>query len=335
MIPTVDGEVVLELHDLAVGSAAEILDDVSFDLRAGEICGLIGPNGGADHRPQRDHAVYEATSGRLVLSGVDITTARPHTIARLGVSAPSRTCRSGRLTVHETVMVGGHTQSRGGAIASMFRLGTADERVLASRVPDPGPPRIGEHAFRQVTDLPFSRSSASGSRALAGRRRCCCSTSRRAGSPSEVDEPPPSSGDPRRLRRLMLLVEHHWAYGLCDPSSVDFGTRSRGTRQRRSHQRYRGVPRGPRVTAPLGRRHARRAPSGAAGIDLRVEEREVVVILGANGAGKTTTLRAICQMLTRRCDEPRRRADGAEHHRDRQDGVAHVPQGRARSLDSR
>jgi branched-chain amino acid transport system ATP-binding protein len=33
------------------------------------------------------------------------------------------------------------------------------------------------------------------------------------------------------------------------------------------------------------------------GLELRVEEGEVVVLLGANGAGKTTTIRAICQMV--------------------------------------
>ena len=30
------------------------------------------------------------------------------------------------------------------------------------------------------------------------------------------------------------------------------------------------------------------------GIDLSVDEGEIVAVLGANGAGKTTTLRAIC-----------------------------------------
>ena len=33
------------------------------------------------------------------------------------------------------------------------------------------------------------------------------------------------------------------------------------------------------------------------GLDLRVDQGEVVVMLGANGAGKTTTIRAICQMI--------------------------------------
>lgn len=39
------------------------------------------------------------------------------------------------------------------------------------------------------------------------------------------------------------------------------------------------------------------------GLDLTVDEGEVVVILGANGAGKTTTLRAICGMLAKTSGE--------------------------------
>ena len=34
------------------------------------------------------------------------------------------------------------------------------------------------------------------------------------------------------------------------------------------------------------------------GIDLQVEQGEMVALIGANGAGKTTTLKAICGLLT-------------------------------------
>ena len=45
------------------------------------------------------------------------------------------------------------------------------------------------------------------------------------------------------------------------------------------------------------------------GISLKVDEGEVVAVLGANGAGKTTTLRAICGMVeTQRRDRLRGQA---------------------------
>ncbi len=67
------------------------------------------------------------------------------------------------------------------------------------------------------------------------------------------------------------------------------------------------------------------------GIDLRVDEGEIVALLGANGAGKTTTLRAISGLLPIRSGEVlfdgeslRRRAPDAIARL----GLGHVPEGR-------
>jgi branched-chain amino acid transport system ATP-binding protein len=65
-------------------------------------------------------------------------------------------------------------------------------------------------------------------------------------------------------------------------------------------------------------------------IELRVAEREIVVILGANGAGKTTLMRAISGMIRRR---GRIAWDGQEISNVPIEaivrrGIAHVPQGR-------
>jgi branched-chain amino acid transport system ATP-binding protein len=66
------------------------------------------------------------------------------------------------------------------------------------------------------------------------------------------------------------------------------------------------------------------------GLDLYVDEGEVVVLLGANGAGKTTTIRAICQMVDTNGSV---RVGGTELVGKRPDrmaalGIAQVPQGR-------
>jgi len=65
------------------------------------------------------------------------------------------------------------------------------------------------------------------------------------------------------------------------------------------------------------------------GVSLRVEEAEIVVVLGANGAGKTTTMRAIAGLIGRRARSSRWRL----HHWPFPDkvvaaGVSLVPQGR-------
>jgi branched-chain amino acid transport system ATP-binding protein len=70
-------------------------------------------------------------------------------------------------------------------------------------------------------------------------------------------------------------------------------------------------------------------------IDLRVDEGEVVVVLGANGAGKTTTMRAVSGTIPRRGTV---RFDGQDISRSSPDGIvrlgiAQVPQGRGTFAD--
>src|ERR1700753_3241064 len=67
------------------------------------------------------------------------------------------------------------------------------------------------------------------------------------------------------------------------------------------------------------------------GIDLEVDEGEIVTLLGANGAGKTTTLRTISGMLSPVAgsitfDGPR--IDGMPSYQVVASGSGHVPEGR-------
>jgi branched-chain amino acid transport system ATP-binding protein len=68
------------------------------------------------------------------------------------------------------------------------------------------------------------------------------------------------------------------------------------------------------------------------GLDLKVDEGEVVVLLGANGAGKTTTLRALCQMglvnIGGAVTFDGQRLVGRRPEQVVRLGIAHVPQGR-------
>jgi len=71
------------------------------------------------------------------------------------------------------------------------------------------------------------------------------------------------------------------------------------------------------------------------GIDLVVDEGEVVVVLGANGAGKTTTLRAISGMIGASGEVlfSGRSVLGKRPDQLLKLGVAHVPQGRGTITD--
>jgi branched-chain amino acid transport system ATP-binding protein len=71
------------------------------------------------------------------------------------------------------------------------------------------------------------------------------------------------------------------------------------------------------------------------GVDLHVDEGEVVVVLGANGAGKTTTIRSICQMVGTRgaIDFQGTSLMGKSASDVARLGIAHVPQGRGTFAD--
>ncbi|MFQ5897417.1 MAG: ABC transporter ATP-binding protein [Candidatus Methylomirabilia bacterium] len=67
------------------------------------------------------------------------------------------------------------------------------------------------------------------------------------------------------------------------------------------------------------------------GLDLEVEEGEIVTLLGVNGAGKTSTIHAICGVVppaAGRIEFDGERIDRLPAHRIMAMGIAHVPEGR-------
>ncbi len=65
----------------------QALRDVSFDVRSGEIVGLIGPNGsGKTTLINIATGLYAADAGRILFDGRSLTGMRPAAIARLGIA---------------------------------------------------------------------------------------------------------------------------------------------------------------------------------------------------------------------------------------------------------
>jgi len=66
-------------------------------------------------------------------------------------------------------------------------------------------------------------------------------------------------------------------------------------------------------------------------VSLKVEDGEIVTLLGSNGAGKSTTLKTISGLLKPRSGKVMldgQRIDGLPPHKIAQAGIAHVPEGR-------
>ena len=100
------------------------LDDVSFEVAAGQIVGLIGPNGaGKTTLFNCLSRLYVPDGGELLFEGQPLSATPPHRIAELGI------CRTFQnlalfpsLSVLQNVMVGVHSRTRGGFVSSAFRL---------------------------------------------------------------------------------------------------------------------------------------------------------------------------------------------------------------------
>ncbi len=84
------------------------LNDVSFDLRPGEIVGLIGPNGaGKTTLVNMVTAVYGLTRGKIFFDGHRIDGMKPHEISRRGIARTFQIVQPfPQMTVLENVAAG-------------------------------------------------------------------------------------------------------------------------------------------------------------------------------------------------------------------------------------
>ncbi|GHF37709.1 branched-chain amino acid transport system permease protein [Deinococcus metalli] len=136
------------------------VDDVSFDLHAGEILGLIGPNGaGKSTMFNLITGVSAASAGRITFAGQDVTGADAGTIHRLGMA---RTFQHVRvlpdLTLLENAMMGGYARVRAGVPRSMLHLERAEEAALQqeamTQLERVG---LGAQAFALAGNLPLGQ----------------------------------------------------------------------------------------------------------------------------------------------------------------------------------
>jgi len=108
------------------------VNDVSFQVCAGEILGLIGPNGaGKSTTFNLVTGVLPVTSGEVRLRGERIDGLLSRQIAQRGVSRTFQHVKMiAGMTVLENVALGAHLRGSRGAVAAMLRLDRAEERQL-------------------------------------------------------------------------------------------------------------------------------------------------------------------------------------------------------------
>jgi branched-chain amino acid transport system ATP-binding protein len=136
------------------------VDDVSLRVCAGEIVGLIGPNGAGNTTMFNALlGLNQPSSGRVELFGHDVTDWPVHRRAALGVGRTFQILQLfGDLTVFDNLLVATHLQSRtgtwGGVTASRgARLSEIDARERVDAVLRLM--ELEEFADRRVAGLPF------------------------------------------------------------------------------------------------------------------------------------------------------------------------------------
>lgn len=93
----------------------QVLRDLSFDVRAGEILCLLGRNGAGKTTAMKTiMGLVPATSGSITLDGHDITDIAPHEVPRRGIGyIPQGRRLFTEMTVAENLTIGLMTRGRG------------------------------------------------------------------------------------------------------------------------------------------------------------------------------------------------------------------------------
>ena len=132
------------------------LDDVSFDVKAGQICGLIGPNGaGKTTLFNCVSRLYQPSAGTIHFAGERLLQLPRHRLARLGIGRTFQNLALFQtMSARDNVLIGGHCRSRGGFVANALRLPAVvcEERLLNQRASD----LLQMLHLASVADLPVS-----------------------------------------------------------------------------------------------------------------------------------------------------------------------------------
>lgn len=193
------------------------LDNVSFEVARGSICGLIGPNGaGKTTLFNCLSRLYEPSAGQIAFNGQDLLSLHVHEIASAGIGRTfQNVALFDTLTVRENIMLGGHSQTHSGFLANAFMLPRVkvEEDMLHQRASEAARIAGLEGRGKQiVADLPFGfRKRVELARALMANPKLLLLDEPAAGLNHEE-----LTGLQELIRKLrgdldltVLLVEHH------------------------------------------------------------------------------------------------------------------------------
>jgi len=158
-----DGFTLLRTEDLSrYFGGVKALSGLVLDVREGLIQAVIGPNGaGKTTLFNVVSGVLPPTSGRVFFREKEITGLPTHIIAGKGLTRTFQNLRLfSDMTVLENVMVGMHLRSRGGFLASAFKVPwvlAEEKRVREESLGWLGFVGMDEYAHQDAGSLPFGK----------------------------------------------------------------------------------------------------------------------------------------------------------------------------------
>jgi branched-chain amino acid transport system permease protein len=228
------GEPLLSLHSVRKEFGGLVaVNDVTFDVRAGEIVGLIGPNGaGKSTIFNLVTGVLWPTSGAIKFKGERVSGRSSQFVARRGIGRTFQHVNvQPAMSVLENVALGAHLRGRKGTFASVTRMDRAEEARLLNEAAR----QIERMGLAQVMHRPAGSLSLGQLRIVEIARALCL-------DPVLLLLDEPAAGlrhmEKRELAQTLnrlkdegltiLLVEHDMSFvmGLTDHLVVvDFGTK--------------------------------------------------------------------------------------------------------------
>jgi branched-chain amino acid transport system permease protein len=127
------GDVVLKVDKIRKQfGGLTAVNDISFDISAGQIVGLIGPNGaGKSTTFNLITGVLSKTSGQVLFRGEDISALPSREISRQGMARTFQHVKMiADMTVLENVALGAYTRGSSGVVSSMLRTNQAEEQRM-------------------------------------------------------------------------------------------------------------------------------------------------------------------------------------------------------------
>jgi branched-chain amino acid transport system ATP-binding protein len=111
------------------------VDEVSLEVRTGEILSVIGPNGaGKTSLLNMISGFYQPDRGRIVFEGEDITRLPPSRVAERGIARTFQNIALFKgMTVLDNLMLGRHVRMKAGVLASFVYWGFAQKEEIAHR----------------------------------------------------------------------------------------------------------------------------------------------------------------------------------------------------------